>query len=298
MNEIFDRLLIRVLLVGIVLAVVATYKAAHFIFYPTMRGQVRKRFYPGENPADTLHLFSRLIGFAVVVSSLGFDEEKGIMLSLFHLLVWGTLTSALYLLSLYLVESIVLHDFEYKDEVLKRHNTAYAIVCAAHALAIAHVTRVVVDQAENSLVILFVLWMLAMVVMGFGAKLFGVLSRMNFTRLITQKNPSIALSYLGFTLGLSWLVAESFSQEHFDITMYCIQVVLKILLCLVVFPLFKMGLHALFKVHMGGANGGSHEPDMQNWGYGAYEGAQYLSAAVLTSMIVNHIQFGTIYPFF
>lgn len=300
MNEIFDRLLIRIILVGVVCGVLFTYKYAHLLFYPSMKKQVTKRFYPSENPADTIHMFSRLVGFTIILSSLGFDESHGIFLSIFHFFVWGTLTCGLYLLSLFLIESIVLYNFEYKDEVLKRQNLTYAIVCLSHALSIAHVTRTVVDQSENSLVILFVLWLLAMVVMGFSSKYYTLLTKLNFNRLITQQRPSVALSYAGFTLGISWLVGGSFDQEHYDISMYCVQVMLKMLLALVVYPLFKRGLEYVFKtrIYAAGADAPVQDTDQQNWGYGFYEGSLFLAASILTSMIVNHIQFGTIYPFF
>jgi uncharacterized membrane protein YjfL (UPF0719 family) len=300
MNEIFDRLLIRVILVSIVCVVLFLYKYAHVLFYPTVKQQVAKRFYPAENPADTLHLFSRLIGFTIILSSLGFDESHGIFLSIFHFIVWGSLTCGLYLLSLFIVESIVLYNFEYKDEILKRQNLTYAIVCLSHALSIAHVTRSVVDQSDNSIIILFVLWLLCMVVMGFGSRYYAFITNLNFNQQISHKQLSVAFSYAGFTIGLSWLVGESFDQEHYDITMYCVQVMLKMLLALIIFPLFKLGLEKVFKVrtYAMSPDAAPTEPNLHNWGYGFYECALFLSAAILTSMIVNHIQFGTIYPFF
>ena len=97
MNEIFDRLLIRIILVGVVCTVLFIYKYAHVLFYPSMKQQMTKRFYPSENPADTIHLFSRLVGFTIILSSLGFDESHGVFLSIFHFLVWGTLTCGLLL---------------------------------------------------------------------------------------------------------------------------------------------------------------------------------------------------------
>ena len=43
---------------------------------------------------------------------------------------------------------------------------------------------------------------------------------------------------------------------------------------------------------------GQIETEMQSIGYGFYEGSLFISGAILTTMIVNRIQFGTIYPFF
>jgi hypothetical protein len=99
---------------------------------------------------------------------------------------------------------------------------------------------------------------------------------------------------------MSWLISSSFNQEHYDITMYCLQIFLKMLLALIIYPLFKIGLEQIFKTHTY-AEGPGQEPvelNQQNWGYGFYECCLFLSASILTSMIVNQIQFGTIYPFF
>ena len=83
------------------------YRYAHVIFYPTLKRQVLKKINPAENPADTLHLFSRLVGISIIFSSITFNESSGIFLSLFHFGVWGTIAIILYLLSLYIIESIV-----------------------------------------------------------------------------------------------------------------------------------------------------------------------------------------------
>jgi hypothetical protein len=69
---------------------------------------------------------------------------------------------------------------------------------------------------------------------------------------------------------------------------------------LIIFPLFKKGLVRIFPIKLGEDRGhqGHIDADMQNLGYGIYEGCMFISGAILTTMIVNRIQFGTIYPFF
>lgn len=62
MAEIFDRLVIRILLAAFVCVMIYVYRYAHVLFYPSVKRQVLKRINPGENPADSIHLFSRLIG--------------------------------------------------------------------------------------------------------------------------------------------------------------------------------------------------------------------------------------------
>jgi hypothetical protein len=291
MAEIFDRLVIRLLLAAFVCLMIYLYRYAHVIFYPTVKRQVLKKINPAENPADTVHLFSRLIGIAIIFSSITFNEASGFFLSIFHIL---------YLLSLFIVESIVFYNFDYTDEVLKRKNMSYAFISFCHAIVIAYLTRTVMIEAENSLVILLVLWLYMLVIVGFSVKYFTLISKLTFNRLLIQKNLSLCFSYGGFTLGAGFIIASCFDQDHYDITVYCIQVLLKTILSLIIFPIFKKALVKIFPIKLGEERGheGHIESDMQSLGYGFYEGCVFIAGAILTTMIVNRIQFGTIYPFF
>ena len=300
MAEIFDRLVIRLLLAAFVCLMIYLYRYAHVIFYPTVKRQVLKKIHPAENPADTLHLFSRLVGIAIIFSSITFNETSGFFLSIFHFAVWGTIAIVLYLLSLFIVESVVFYNFDYTDEILKRKNMSYAFISFCHAIVIAYLTRTVMIEAENSLIILLVLWLYMLVIVGFSVKYFTFISKLSFNRLLIQKNLSLCFSYGGFTLGAGIIIASCFDQEHYDITVYVIQVLLKTILSLIIFPIFKKGLVKIFPIKLGEERGleGHIDTDMQSLGYGFFEGSVFISAAILTTMIVNRIQFGTIYPFF
>lgn len=300
MAEIFDRLVIRLLLALFVCFMIYVYRYAHVIFYPTVKRQVLKKINPAENPADALHLFSRLVGIALIFSSISFNEASGFFLSIFHFAVWGTIAIVLYLLSLFIIESIVFYNFDYTDEILKRKNMSYAFISFCHAIVIAFLTRTVMMEAENSLVILLVLWLYMLVIVGFSVKYYTLISKLTFNKLMMQQNLSLCFSYGGFTLGAGFIIASCFDQEHYDITVYCIQVLLKTILSLLIFPIFKKGLVKIFPVKVGEERGheGHIEADQQSYGYGFYEGAIFIAGAILTTMIVNRIQFGTIYPFF
>ena len=95
MAEIFDRLVIRLLLALFVCLMIYVYRYAHVIFYPSVKRQVLKKINPAENPADSLHLFSRLVGIALIFSSISFNEASGFFLSIFHFAVWGTIAIVL-----------------------------------------------------------------------------------------------------------------------------------------------------------------------------------------------------------
>lgn len=300
MAEIFDRLIIRILLAIFVCIMIFLYRYAHVIFYPTVKRQVLKKINPAENPADSLHLFSRLVGIALIFSSMTFNESSGFLLSIFHFTVWGTIAIILYLLSLYIIESIVFYNFDYTDEILKRKNMSYAFISFCHAVVIAFLTRTVMLEAENSLVILLVLWLYVLVITGFSVKYYTFISKLSFNRLMIQKNLSLCFSYGGFTLGAGVVIASCFDQEHYDITVYLIQVLLKTVLSLIIFPIFKKGLVYIFPIKLTEEKGlkGHIDTDFQSLGYGFFEGCIFIAGANLTTMIVNRIQFGTIYPFF
>lgn len=300
MAEIFDRLIIRILLAGFVCLMIYLYRYAHVIFYPSVKRQVLKRIQVAENPADALHLFARVIGISIIFSSISFNEASGFFLSIFHFAVWGSIAIVLYLLSLYIVESVVFYNFEYVDEILKRKNMCYAFISFCHAIVIAYLTRTVMMESQNSLIIMLLLWLYMLVIVGFSVKYYTFISRLSFNRLLIQKNLSLCFSYGGFTLGAGLLIASCFDQEHYDITIYCIQVLLKTILSLIIFPLFKRGLVKIFPIKLSEDRGHENQvdQDQQSIGYGFYEGTLYISGAFLTTMIVNRIQFGTIYPFF
>lgn len=298
MAEIFDRLIIRILLAGFVCLMIYLYRYAHVLFYPTVKRQVLKVINPAENPADALHLFARVVGISIIFSSISFNEASGFFLSIFHFLVWGSIAIVLYLLSLYIVESVVFYNFDYTDEILKRKNICYAFISFCHALVIAFLTRTVMMEAENSLVILLVLWLYMLVIVGFSIKYYTLISRLTFNRLLIQKNLSLCFSYGGFTLGAGMVIASCFDQDHYDITVYLIQVLLKTILALLIFPIFKKGLVKIFPIKVGEGGQNQLDQDRQSIGYGLYEGCLFVAGAFLTTMIVNRIQFGTIYPFF
>jgi hypothetical protein len=161
-------------------------------------------------------------------------------------------------------------------------------------------TDAIMLEAENSLVILLVLWLYMLVIVGISVKYYTFISKLTFNRLLIQKNLSLCFSYGGFTLGAGFIIASCFDQEHYEITVFCIQVLLKTILSLIIFPLFKKGLVRIFPIRMTEARAfeGEIDTEMQSLGYGFYEGCIFISGAILTTMIVNRIQFGTIYPFF
>jgi len=295
MNEIFDKLLIRILFTGFICIALFLYKYAHTIFYPSKKKQILKKIYPSENPVDTLHIFSRLIGVSLIFSTLEFNEYIGVFISSFHFFVWGIIGFVLYLLSIWIMESIIFYNFEYKDEVLKKKNMAYGIVSFILSICLAYIIRTIFKEAETSLVILVILWLFALVIFGFSTKLYKYISSLTFNSLMIQKNIGMSLSYAGFLIANTVLICSAFSHEHHDITSYCIQVILKVLLGALIIPIFRFSISYIFRIskHLS-----AEETDKLHMGQGIYEGALFITCAFLASIIIGQIHFGTIYPFF
>lgn len=296
MNEIFDKLLIRFLFTVFICVVLVLYKYAHTIFYPSARKQIFKRIYPSENPADTLHLFARIIGISLILSILDFNEYTGILVSSLHFFTWGIISFICYLISLYITETIIFPNFHYVDEVLKKQNMSYAIISFTNAICLAYLIRTVIQESEFSFILLAILWLLVMVQYGLALKLFKVVSELKFHKLLIQKNLGLGFSFAGFLLGITIILVSAFSHEHHDIASFIIQILLKVLLAALIVPLFRIGINFIFKIEKEDIKSASTEnPTL---GFGIYEGAVFLSCGLLTSIIIGRIYFGTIYPIF
>lgn len=301
MNELFDKLILRFVFTLFLCGALYLYKYAHSFLYPTSRNQLFKRFFPSKNSCDTLHLFSRIIGIGIIYSEFYFNMSDGIYLALLDFFVDSLIVCTLYLGSIYIIESIVLYNFEYNDEIIKRKNYAYAIVCLAHSLGMAYIVKTVIAVSQTSLVMVFFLWLFAIVLIGFATKSYSLISKLSFNRLMVQKNLAIGASYLGFIWGWSLIISSSLQHELNDIKWYSIQVILKMLLSLIIIPFFKKGLVFIFNFQddlLEKNSEGKLVNSQAELGYGVYEGAIFFTSCFLTTVITGNIHFGTFYPIF
>lgn len=296
MNELFDKLTIRIIFTIFVCITIFLYKYLHAILYPTSRQQLFKRFFPSKNSAHTIHMFSRLVGMGIIFSNFYFNLSHGIFISLLEFLIKSISCIIIYLFSIYILESITLYNFEYIDEILKRKSLAYALVSFAQAIGLAYVIKIILIVSHDSLIFLFLIWLFVMVIIGVGNKAYALISKMPFNRLLIQKNMAIAFSYTGFFWGLIILITSSLEHELKDIKWYIIQVILKLLLAVIIFPIFRKGLVLIFRIeNQSPIDDEIHGPEI---GYGIYEGTVLLTSCFLTSIITGHINFGTFYPVF
>jgi len=154
MNELFDKLLMRMALTVFMCLVIIIYKYAHVIFYPNARQQLFKSFYPSKNPADTIHLFSRIMGIGIIFSEFYFHVSDGFFYAIFDFFLKASVACTFYLISLFIIESIVLYNFEYNDEVIKKKNVAYSLICFAHAIGMAYLIKTILLVSQDSILFL------------------------------------------------------------------------------------------------------------------------------------------------
>ncbi len=280
MNEIFDKLIIRFLFTVFICLGLLFYKYAHVIFYPSTKKQILKGFILLKT-MSTLSIYSRdLIGIALIFSTLEFNEYIGFVRSVLDFFILGTSGVVLYLLSMYIMDNVVFYNFEYKDEVLKKKNAAYGVVSFSMAVSLAFLVRTIFNESEHSLIILFILWLFALVLFGFSTKLFQYVSKLPFNSLMIQKNLGLAFSYSGFLFGSSIIIIAAFHHEHHDLISYCIQVILKALLGALIFPLFRLGLTYVYQIQLVETKN-PNLTDPPQLGYGIHEGAVFLVCGLL-----------------
>jgi uncharacterized membrane protein YjfL (UPF0719 family) len=260
-----------------------------------------KRFFPSKNSSDTLHLFSRLIGIGIIFSEFYFNMSDGPVLALLDFFLQSIFACALYLGSIYIVESIVLYNFEYQDEIVKRKNIPYALISFSHSIGLAYILKTVLAVAQTQFIMLIFLWLFAIVLVGFATKTYSSISKLSFNRLLVQKNMAVGISYLGFLWGWTLIISSSLDHALVEVKWYSIQVILKLLLSLIIIPIFKYGLIWIFKVQDDldlENKDKSKEITQAEFGYGVYEGAIFFTASFLTTVITGNVNFGTFYPVF
>jgi uncharacterized membrane protein YjfL (UPF0719 family) len=223
--------------------------------------------------------------------------QKNIIANYFNIFLWGIASFIIYLASLYLAESIVLTTFDYKTEVLKKENLSYSVVTFFIAISTALIIRQIVTESENSLIILIMLWLLAMVIFGLSARVFHYFSKQVLAQDIYQKILGAPLSFSGYILGISIIIMTSFQQEHYDIKSYSLRIILKILLSFLIFPLFIKGLKKLFRMNDHLEYSESSPNANISTAKGIFEGGLFLSAALLTLLIVFNVQFSGLISF-
>ena len=303
MNEIIDKLILLIVTTVFMSLTLILYRYAHALLYPSSRQQIFKRFHPSRNSPDTIHLFSRILGVGIIYSQLGIYFSDAVwLLAFITFLLQAVLLFSCYLISIYIIESIVFYNFEYIDEILKRKNYTYAIISFSHSIAVAWILKTIIMVSENNFIMIIMLWLISMVIMGLSVKSYSLVSKLAFNKLLIQKNLALAFSYSGFVLGWTMIISSSINNQSENFLWFNFYIVLKILLSVIIFPIFNWGLITIFKLQddfksdMISENG--RDILGPQVGYGIFEGIMFLTSCLLTTVITGKIYFGSFYPGF
>ena len=302
MNELFDKLILRIVFTAFICLTLFLYRFAHNVLYPSNKGIIFQKFFPSKNSAESVHFFARLIGIGIVFSEFHFSLSEGFFYAVLDFFIRAIAGFLVYLISLYTIESMVLYNFEYHDEIIKRKNMSFALIGLGHAIGVSMVLKIVLKTSESSIVMLLFLWLFALVLIGFATKTFPIMSKLSFNRLLIQKNIAVSISYFGFFLGWSLIISSALNTPLREIKWYAIQVVLKILLSLIILPLFIKGIKFIFNLEddlfkLVKVEGQQDNTNVE-LGFGIYEGAIFFCACFLTIVITGRIHFDTFYPTF
>ena len=98
MNELFDKLIIRIIFTCFICAIIYFYKIAHSKLHPHTKSQLNTKFYPSKNAASTIHLFSRIIGIGIIFSEFYFYLSDNILITLLDFFIQASSCLFLFLL--------------------------------------------------------------------------------------------------------------------------------------------------------------------------------------------------------
>ena len=189
---------------------------------------------------------ARILSFGIVFSYIHINLEHGILFAFLHLLFQSLLVFVIYLGSLAISESISLYNFTYSDEITKRKNLCYGVIHFANSISLALIMREVFVVAHHSLVRLLFLWLYSNVAFGLAIKFFHSYSKLSFNKLVSEKNMALGLSYSGYVFGCALLINSAITKMDSPISEYFQHISLKILLTVLIFPIFIIGLKKFF----------------------------------------------------
>ena len=122
MNEIFDKLIIKILITSFLLLIIFSYRYSLKFFLNKSKSFSLKGVYPSKNPAHAFHISSRVLGLAIILSDFSFYLSDGLFMALFDFFIYSFALITLFSFSVYIFESIALYNFSFEDEIYKRKN--------------------------------------------------------------------------------------------------------------------------------------------------------------------------------
>lgn len=291
MEEIFDNLLTKIFFSIMFIGILYLYRYAHLILYPQAKKQVLNLFNPFENISDSIHYFSRIVGISIVFSSINIQVSENLTLSIVNFAFWTIVNIIFYLLSLYILELIVLHAFQYQQEILKRKNISYAIVSAVIAICLSFLIKNTTQIADNSIPFMIIVTLYTIVIFGLFLKQYHLVSRFSFSKSIIGQDLGVVISHAGFCIAATIIVHYCFKFSSDNLENFITTSLTYFLLCGILLPFFYYFLQRVFlsKLHMAISIFDEKLGIQHN--LGITECMLYLSSTLLTIIIVFNINF-------
>lgn len=297
MNDLLDRLTIQFLYLIFVLILCVVFYYLYSFIYSNQYKMVLKKFYPSKNSAHTIHLFSRIFSLLYVLGSFQIFIQKDIILSSISFIFYVLIFFILYGVSLYVFDSITLYNFEFDVEIFNRKNLSYAVISGANAISVGFLIKHIGLISFHTIINTIFLWLLSMVLVGSSIKLFPYIFRQSINRHIVQKNLSIAITYLGFITGNTFITLSAFPNKRMTFEYYSLYVFNSLLILILMTSLIYWGLKKVFRVYedyVGDLVEETHkEPEV---GHGIHNAILYFCSSYLAIIITTKINFGTFYP--
>jgi uncharacterized membrane protein YjfL (UPF0719 family) len=246
MEENLDKLFIKIIMASIVISIVILYRIIHHYLYLSGKKNFFKIFQSQVNPADSIHYYARILSASILIYPLILTFQDDFLSLVVHLSTWSLLALALFISSIFFVENTILNHFDYKNEILKKENYAYAIISGSLSICFALAINFVIKNADFSIPIVIILWFLTLIYLGVSSKIFTALTSFHFFKDILSKNLGASISFAGFMLGSSLILFMCLDQEYVEFGEYFIQMASDLTLCLFFAPIFYLCLKRIY----------------------------------------------------
>lgn len=286
MEEIFDQLLTKIMFSILLLVMLVAYRFLHLLLYPHAKKQVLSLYNPFDNLPDTIHYFARIVGICIVFTSFEIHLFENLMMGVFHFVFWVLVDIIFYLLALYILELVILHAFQYQQEILKRKNLCYAIINATISICLAVLMRNIVKIADYSIPFMIILWLFMVVVFGLLIKQYHLVSRFSFSKSVFSQDHGVTISYVGFLVATSVIVYYSFSQTQKSVGNFITSTLTHLLLCGILLPLFFYGVQKVFLATQKMIIPIYNQDRNNQYNLGLTEAMLFLTSALLTIIVV------------
>ncbi len=290
MTELLDKLLLRVIFITILCLILLLYKYIYFLIYKGSKRWFTQEVNSKENTAEIICFLSKIVGIAIIFSNFNIDISGGVLLSIIDIIIKSIFAFVIYVSSLYIIDNTIFYNFEYQLEVIKRNNIPYAIINLTHSLAFSYLIKNILSISNFSIVVLFILWMLAIVICSLASKAYYWIFHIKLENAISQKDLAESFSYLGFMLGCTLLITSSFNNELIHFQGFFIKMILKVLLSLIILPVFIWSIKLIYNINIE-----LKQSENRLLEHGIYKGAVFFVASSLTMVVTGNINFGIFY---